>query len=195
MPTYERAYELCHLYIDQAPWFFGPVTEDQLMDELFPLIYRARLSPPVDPQQHHQSSPQPSNDSYTPHDLALLFIIFATGALGDQNLPPAPNNAEAEHYYQLTRAALTLDPVLERAPGVTTVQTLSLMAIYLGNAMKENSIESTWSLMGLTCTLAQSVSFSPSSSGIAALTLTFPPYCSIDRSSLSVTSRHSSSGY
>ena len=50
--------------------------------------------------------------------------------------------------------------VLERPPSVATVQTLSLMAIYEGICSGENSIETTWALMGLACKLSQSVSIS-----------------------------------
>jgi hypothetical protein len=49
--------------------------------------------------------------------------------------------------------------IFERPPSVTTVQAISLMAIYEGICSGENSIESTWALMGLACKLAQSVSF------------------------------------
>lgn len=91
------------------------------------------------------------------HDLALLFVIFCFGALTDMELPAAPDNVEAEQYYQLTKASLTLEPILERPPSVATVQTLSLMAIYEGLCSGENSIESTWTLMGLATKLAQSV--------------------------------------
>ena len=91
------------------------------------------------------------------HDLALLFVIFCFGALTDMELPAAPDNVEAEQFYQLTKASLTLEPILERPPSVATVQTLSLMAIYEGLCSGENSIESTWTLMGLATKLAQSV--------------------------------------
>jgi hypothetical protein len=47
--------------------------------------------------------------------------------------------------------------LLERPPSVATVQTLSLMAIYEGICSGENSIETTWALMGLACKLSQSV--------------------------------------
>lgn len=50
--------------------------------------------------------------------------------------------------------------MLERPPSVATVQTLSLMAIYEGICSGENSIETTWALMGLACKLSQSVSIS-----------------------------------
>lgn len=91
------------------------------------------------------------------HDLALLFVIFCFGALTDMELPAAPDNVDAEQFYQLTKASLTLEPILERPPSVATVQTLSLMAIYEGLCSGENSIESTWTLMGLATKLAQSI--------------------------------------
>ncbi len=73
------------------------------------------------------------------------------------NLPPAPDNPVCEQYYDLTKAALSIEPLLERPPSVATVQTLSLMAIYEGLKSGENSIESTWTLMGISTKLAQSV--------------------------------------
>ena len=111
-----------------------------------------------------------SASAVIPHGIAiaLLSIILTIGSLVDKNLPPAPHNAQAEHYYQLTQAALTTIPsvygtetspsVLERAPSIATVQTLSLMAIYQGMAMKDDSIESAWTLMSIATKLAQSVS-------------------------------------
>lgn len=48
--------------------------------------------------------------------------------------------------------------ILDRPPLVATVQALSLLAIYAGMSGGENSIESTWALMGLAGKLAQSVS-------------------------------------
>ncbi|KAK1236247.1 hypothetical protein PQX77_000509 [Marasmius sp. AFHP31] len=91
------------------------------------------------------------------HDLALLFIIFCYGALTDMTMPAAPDNALAEHYYDLTKVALSLEGVLDRPPSVATVQTLSLMGIYEGLRSRENSIENTWALMGMATKLAQSI--------------------------------------
>lgn len=114
-------------------------------------LFYSEAPPPPGP-----SAPQATKG--TAHELALLFVIFCFGALTDMELPPAPDNPEADHYYQLTKAALALEPVLERPPSVSTVQTLSLMGIYEGLCSGENSIESTWALMGLATKLAQSVS-------------------------------------
>jgi hypothetical protein len=164
LPPWRDAWRLCDLYLEQAPWFFGAVTKRQLHEELLPMWY-------PEAQQHSgapsasstpKSSPDPNSSSVGKggaHDLALMFVIFCFGALTDMALPPPPDNADAEQYYQLTRAALTLEPVLDRPPSMSTVQTLSLMAIYQGLCSGENSIESTWSLFGMATRLSQSVSF------------------------------------
>lgn len=62
-----------------------------------------------------------------PHALALAFFVFALGALLDLNLPPY--NAEAEHYYDLGRASLSLRVVFD-SPQVDTVRAIGLMATY-----------------------------------------------------------------
>ena len=194
LPAYDEAIHLCELYLDQAPWFFGPVTRAQLMGEVVPSVYGVLALEPTKPStsqsppgtsesphsgtcpmgylgsvQGHTSTPSTNTQPPMPLGtaLALLSITLAIGSLVDKDLPPAPNNAQAEHYYQLTRAALTTMPtasgtetqssVLERAPSISTVQTLSLMAIYQGMALKDDSIESTWALMGIATKLAQSV--------------------------------------
>lgn len=148
LPPWPRAARLCDLYLEQAPWFFGAVTRRQLTGEILPIYY-----PESDqvPKAHHvatePSQPGPSTlsgsvdvfqlsgakkqeSTSSSHDLALMFVVLCFGALTDPELPAAPHNAEADRYYKLTRAALALEPVLDRPPGVATVQTLSLMAIY-----------------------------------------------------------------
>ncbi|KAF8233042.1 hypothetical protein L208DRAFT_1268931 [Tricholoma matsutake] len=154
LPPWPNAWRLCELYLEQAPWFFGAVTKRQLHEELLPIFYtEALMSPPL-PSNTTSAKPAPKAIA---HELALLFVIFCFGALTDVALPSAPDNPEAEQFYQLTKAALTLEPVLERPPSVATVQALALMAIYEGLCSGENSIESTWALMGLATKLAQSV--------------------------------------
>jgi hypothetical protein len=152
LPPAQEGWRLCEQYLDQAPWFFGAVTRRQLHEELLPLWY---------PKAHSSPNQQQDNNLIPPkggaHELALIFVIFCFGALTDVSLPPPPDNPESERYFQLTRAALSLEPVLDRPPSVATVQTLSLMAIYQGLSGGDNSIESTWALMGLATKLAQSV--------------------------------------
>jgi hypothetical protein len=166
LPPWPEARQLCDLYLEQAPWFFGAVKEAQITREILPLWYEeaanmapSRTSPShlLLPQlQDRQSSA--TGTKGTAHDLALLFIIFCFGALTDVKRPPAPDNEDADRYFKLSRAAMALEPVLDRPTSVATVQTLALMGIYQGLASGDNSIESTWALMGLACKLAQSVS-------------------------------------
>jgi hypothetical protein len=151
IPPWSRASKLCALYLEQAPWFFGAVKERQLHEELLPLYY-------------HEARPRgiPPSVPPTTHDLALLFAIFCFGAVTDDSLPPPPGNADGNHFYALARAALALAQPLDRPPTVSTVQAFSLMAIYQGLVASQDSIESTWALMGLATKLAQSVSSLPS---------------------------------
>ncbi|KAG5652402.1 hypothetical protein H0H81_005096 [Sphagnurus paluster] len=163
LPTWLEAVRLCQLYMEQAPWFFGAVTQRQLAEELLPLWYaeapRPVIPPVLVPTAGSSTNPAGALEAppQTAHDLALLFILLCFGALTDISRPPPPDNPEAAAYYGLTKAALALAPVLERPPAVATVQTLALMAIYEGLAGGENAIEGTWAIMGLCTKLAQSV--------------------------------------
>lgn len=163
LPQWSDAWRLCEFYLEQAPWFFGAVTKRQVHEEVLPLWYseaacmapNASFPPPNHGQFSAASAQIPKG---TAHDLALLFVVFCFGALTDNELPPAPDNPIAHQYFQLTRAALSMESVIDRPPSVATVQALSLMAIYEGLCSGENSIERTWALMGLATKLAQSVS-------------------------------------
>jgi hypothetical protein len=163
LPPWHRARHLCELYLQQAPWFFGAVTKRQLMEESLPLwyaeaadlVYPGSIAPPVTAENEASEA-----SSKGPHELALMFVIFCFGSLTDHRMPPAPDNEEADMYFKLTRAALNLEPVLDRPPSVATIQALALLAIYQGLCSGENSIESTWGIFGLATKLAQSVSHS-----------------------------------
>jgi len=85
-------------------------------------------------------------------------VIFCLGAVTDHAVPAAPGNGESDRFYSVARAAMALTPPTDRPPAVCTVQAFSLMAIYQGIVADQDSIESTWTLMGLATKLAQSVS-------------------------------------
>ncbi|KIK69750.1 hypothetical protein GYMLUDRAFT_521243 [Collybiopsis luxurians FD-317 M1] len=105
------------------------------------------------------SSSHSAGEYSGPHDLALLFMVFAVGALVEpfpsntsdspSAIPSPPSgssphsntsaatsrpspNALGEHYHQLAQAAVSLQPVLEK-PSIVTIQCLHLMSIF--NAM------------------------------------------------------------
>jgi hypothetical protein len=146
LPSLDRAKYLVQTYLEQAAWLFRSVSQEQLMDELLPVYYS---KDPV----------KPSHQTKGDHELALLLLVFAVGALVD--LQQEPFNHEAEHYHQLARAAICLQPVLEK-PSLITIQAIHLLSIYnamSGNELsaKETSMETTWSLTSLIAHLSQTV--------------------------------------
>lgn len=151
LPTWEHALSICEVYLDNAAWLFRGVSRRQLMDEMLPAIYKRKVT-------------QPDEDDYGgPHHLALMMSIFAVGRIVDIGLTIATSEAEGEHYNQLAKAALCLQPVMEK-PSLITIQALHMLSIY--NAMSgsevsggESSMETTWSLIGLAAHLSQTVSF------------------------------------
>lgn len=150
LPNWERASYLTQTYCEQAGWLYHGVSKDQIVDELLPTYYA-------------NGPPKATEDNKSAHELALLFLVFAVGALVDLTQDPA--NAEAEHYHQIARAAICLQPVLEK-PSLVTIQALHMLSIYnamSGNELsaKETSMETTWSLIVLAAHLSHSVRLSP----------------------------------
>jgi hypothetical protein len=134
LPSHERAWSLSESYLLHASFFFHPVKRDELMNSLIPTIYSAasertksRVNTDASSPHSDQSYEDSFADAYSPHALATLFFIYALGALLDLNLPPY--NAEAEHYYQLGRAALSSSSVFD-SPQIDTIQAIGLMATY-----------------------------------------------------------------
>jgi hypothetical protein len=139
LPELGRALTLCESYLNHATFFFRPVKRDQLLDQLLPNTYdsthakaqaRANGSPSADPLE--------VDDSSYAHALASLFFIFSLGALFDITLPPY--NAQAEHFYHVGRAALSLRKTCP--PTLETVQAVGLMATYHSLAGKKYSRDS-----------------------------------------------------
>ncbi|KAG1738523.1 fungal-specific transcription factor domain-containing protein [Suillus lakei] len=146
LPPLERAKYLAQTYLEQAAWLFRSVSKEQVMEELLPIYYsNSTVTPPDEPKGAHE--------------LGLILLVFAVGALVD--LAQEASNPEAEHYHQLARAAICLQPVLEK-PSLITIQALHLLSIYnamSGNelAAKETSMETTWSLLILAAHLSQTI--------------------------------------
>lgn len=150
LPPWEQAMVMAESYLETATWVFRSVTRHQLINEMLPSIYGKRLA-------------YPSDDYNGPHDLALLFSMFALGSVLDVTLSSRVAESEGEHYNQLALAALGMQPVLEK-PSLVTIQTLHIVSIYhamLGNEASggESSMEFTWSLVNLAAHLAQTVRY------------------------------------
>lgn len=146
LPSLQRAKYLTQTYFEQAAWLFRSVSQEQVIEELLPMYYsNSTATPPDEPKGAHE--------------LGLLLLVFAIGALVD--LRQDASNPEAEHYHQLARASICLQPVMEK-PTSITIQALHLLSAYnamSGNelAAKDTSMETTWSLVILAAHLSQSI--------------------------------------
>lgn len=192
LPKWEIALGLCRTYFTEVAWLFRGLTRGQVFDDMLPALYKrekkkARFNEddPGDREGSINDDGEQEEEWTGPHDLALLFMVFAIGALvggpvGTSPIPsarlgapgsssgPAPppsftsytGPAQAEHFYHLSRAALSLSPILEK-PSIVTVQTLHLMSVY--NAMSgsdmrsETSMEMTWGCVTLGAHLGQTI--------------------------------------
>ncbi|KAK1221049.1 hypothetical protein PQX77_016095 [Marasmius sp. AFHP31] len=206
LPPRETALELVQIFFDQISWLFRGLTREQVFEDMIPAIYGSRQlyghghedgsedvtmgKGPGNLQEDHGANPEEEWNG--PHSLALLFIVFALGALvrsdeKDSGRPPIDRHEEpdtkdtqgsddvktskyhqvppiVEHYHQLSRAALSLQPILEK-PSAVTIQALHLLSIY--NAMSgdgddrlgkgESGMEMTWSLITLCSHLSMTI--------------------------------------
>lgn len=150
LPNWDRSHQLCRCYFSHVSWLIKSVSPSQILDDMLPVIYSQKES-------------RPGEEYDTPHHLALLFVILALGALVEGTTDPQEgfnNIQEAEHFHQIAKAALPLQPILEK-PSIYAIQALHLMSVY--NAMSgedlasQNSMEMTWNLVTLASHLAQTV--------------------------------------
>jgi hypothetical protein len=145
LPPRPRAWALCETYMEQASWIFRPLKRDEIIDDVLTPIYNAKKDDADYEGIKHVS----------PHKMAVLFMVFASGALVDLTLPPY--NAEAEEYHLYARAALSMRSIFD-SPAIETVQAIALMSFYHNNAGKRYTLDSVWTLQSLGAKLAQSVS-------------------------------------
>lgn len=147
LPPRPRAWTLCETYMEQASFIFRPLKRDEIIDDVLTPIYNAKKERD-DPKSQIKTH-------ITPHKMAVLYLIFAQGALVDLTLPPY--NVEAENYHLHGRAALALRSVFD-SPAIETVQAIALLAYYHSNAGKRYTLDGVWTLVSLSAKLAQSVS-------------------------------------
>ncbi|KAG7449259.1 uncharacterized protein BT62DRAFT_1053666 [Guyanagaster necrorhizus] len=144
LPERPRAWALCETYLEHAAWSFRPVQRDEIVDDILTPIYRCA--------RERKNGAVSAAQTISSHKLAVLFIFFAIGSLVDLTLEPY--NYESEHYYHLSRAALSLRSLFD-SPEIATVQAIVLIASYHGMGGKRYTMDSTWNIMSLGAKLAQ----------------------------------------
>ncbi|KAI0741388.1 fungal-specific transcription factor domain-containing protein [Daedaleopsis nitida] len=150
LPPQTRAWALCETYFEHLTWWSRPIKRDELIDDVLVPIYNCRKDPTKN-SYHRDGS---DDEGKCPITLATLFFVFALGSLVDLTLPPC--SAEAELYYRLGRAALSLRSIFD-SPEIETVQALLLMGQYHSICSSRYSMESAWRIISFAAKIAQSV--------------------------------------
>jgi hypothetical protein len=73
------------------------------------------------------------------------------------NLDLPPYNSEADHYFDLACAAMSIRPIFDN-PTVVTVQALTLLACYYGHGGPKFSLDGAWSTISFASSFSQRVS-------------------------------------
>ncbi|KAJ7144425.1 hypothetical protein C8R44DRAFT_759889 [Mycena epipterygia] len=141
LPDELRAWTLFDIYVNKASWYGTPLMADEL-HELLAEVY--------DSNQHLN----PDAPELSAHALAVVFLAFALAALADLSLPAY--NVQADTYFDLARTALALEPVFG-STDLHTVQALIMAGLYHVTGGPRYSIDSSWSLGAMACSLAQTV--------------------------------------
>ena len=166
MPTFERASGLCETYLENFAWILRVVRRDQLFSELLPVAYGRKRAPndymvakgsvwgKPKAQENGSEKEEPFGGIH-PHELALLLMVMAAGALADLTLPPY--NDEAEKYYQMALCVLSLSQVIGTST-LAAVQTVALMGAYNAHCGRYTTLDLAGSLFNLAANMGIAVS-------------------------------------
>lgn len=80
LPSQPRAWSLCETYMEQASWAFRPIKRDEIIDDILTPTYKAL--------KERRATGSLGAHNVSSHKLAVLFIVFALGALVDLTLEP-----------------------------------------------------------------------------------------------------------
>ncbi|KAJ6573406.1 hypothetical protein DFH09DRAFT_1277047 [Mycena vulgaris] len=138
LPSKLRASQLCEVYFENGCWSGTPIMRDELV-ELLAQVYSSF------------SAPDPA---CSVHQVAVLYGVFALGALVDLTLPRY--NVESEYYFDLCRAALSVRSVFDD-PTVATIQALVLVSVFYAHGGPKFSMESAWSLISVASNICQNM--------------------------------------
>ncbi|KAF8498708.1 fungal-specific transcription factor domain-containing protein [Russula emetica] len=124
------------IYWRHGSWMYTPIEQNDFYGSIYSRVFDPEAGSDFDRIQSHR--------------IAVVYMMLAIGALLDLDAPP--HSYDANHYYQLGRAALSVDSVFEEQ-SITAIQALLLMSHY----MFLSDIDGPrWALMGLVVKLAHS---------------------------------------
>lgn len=140
LPLRTRAVELCHIYLEYS-WYFRPMTSEDLLEDVFTLIYD-------------------NNDflgllRQRPHLLSNVFAIFSIGAMLDPGLASFPS-PEADIYYKQARRSLNLKCIFTSAD-FDTVMAIAHIGSYQSCDPSNELMNSAWLMTSLAIKIAEKV--------------------------------------
>ncbi|KAJ7731309.1 fungal-specific transcription factor domain-containing protein [Mycena maculata] len=143
LPTNSRAWELCEVYFQNGCWSGTPLMREEFT-ELLSEVYGSPEG----------SGPRSLSPSCSVHQMAVLYGVFALGALVDLTL--LPYNHQSEYYFDLARAALSVVSVFDN-PSLATVQALVLVSVFLSHGGSRFSMEGAWSTISMASHICQTM--------------------------------------
>ncbi|KAJ6605836.1 hypothetical protein B0H10DRAFT_2076061 [Mycena sp. CBHHK59/15] len=146
LPVEAQAWHLCETYYNNGCWTGMPVSQDEMV-EILTRVYEPFRVGEQEGQPHHSMSTQ---------KMAVLYFVFALGALVDLSLPPY--SSEADHYFDLGCAAMSVKSLFND-PSVVTVQALSLLAMYFAHGGRRFTMDGAWSMISLASNIMQTALF------------------------------------
>ncbi|EKM81972.1 hypothetical protein AGABI1DRAFT_70548 [Agaricus bisporus var. burnettii JB137-S8] len=136
LPDANTARTLCDIYFRHASWMYTPITELDFFENMFRPTYDQSVSP---------------QEPLGAHALAVLFLVLALGTLLKLDAPP--HSPQAMQYYQLGRASLALESILEEQ-SIPAIQALLLMCHFM---FLSEMGSPRWVIMGIVVKMAHSI--------------------------------------
>ncbi|TFY61761.1 hypothetical protein EVJ58_g4311 [Rhodofomes roseus] len=113
LPDINEARRLASLYFKHAAWMYTPIPEPEFHGAVLSRLY------------DYENTGLADQDPDYSHKMSVLFMVFAMGSLLDLDKSPSTVTGDAARYYQLGRAALSLDSILEHQT-IPAIQALSI---------------------------------------------------------------------
>jgi hypothetical protein len=108
LPPLPHAIHLCDCFYQYCSWLYSPMSRDEFISDIVSFLYRTSGAGPSD----RSVSPESTSRNMA-HTLALIFTVMSLGAQFDTSDSASP--ASSETYHTLSRAALSLEPLVNGA--------------------------------------------------------------------------------
>ncbi|KZV89928.1 hypothetical protein EXIGLDRAFT_649809 [Exidia glandulosa HHB12029] len=141
LPSDTDASRLVDTYYTNAAWIFSLIKRDELNETILKRIYPTPGGPPT-------------LLDVKPHDMAVLFMIFAIGCIADLNRQPY--NVESSNYYQLARVSLGIDSVVDH-PTLQAVRAVQMMSTFMQMVDHPNSAATCYMLLGISAQMCRTL--------------------------------------